>query len=157
MIPANLNSILEFMRNNQFEVDIQQETQQIFTIIKMNQREYPLFIRLFEESQHVQLLVFIPSPLKPEMVSDMGRFLHLLNKELDLPGFGMDEIAGVVFYRLMIPALKKKIDEELFLAYLKTIKNVCQLFAPPIEAVSQGHTTLDEIIQKVQESEQKSK
>lgn len=156
MIQANLNSILEFMRNNKYEADIQQETQQVFSIFKINQQQYPLFVRLFEESQHIQLLVFIPTPLKPEMVSDMARLLHLLNKELDLPGFGMDEIAGVVFFRLMIPAMKKKIEDDLFLAYLKTIQNVCQLFAPPIEAVSQGHTTLDEIISKMKESEQQS-
>jgi hypothetical protein len=77
----------------------------------------------------------------------------MLNKELDVPGFGMDEIAGVVFYRLMLPTPNKKIDEELLLAFLKTIEQVCKMFATPIEAVGYGHTTLDEILQKTREME----
>lgn len=154
MIPATLNSILEFLQKNKYEADIQRETQQVFTILKIGERDYPLFFRLFDDSQHLQMLVFIPTQLNPDALHDMSRLLHLLNKEMDLPGFGMDENASVVFYRLMIPSLNKKIDGELLLGYLKTAQNICQLFAGPIEAIAQGHTTLDEILRKAQESEQ---
>jgi len=178
MINITLDSILQFMRKHKFESDIQTETKQVYTIFKINQKEYPLFLRVFDEGHLLQLLIFIPCHLESNeqyalekkesrstsaepkseqqknIVSDLARLLHLLNKELDVPGFGMDELAGVVFYRLMLPTPKKKIEGELLLAFLKTVEHVCQMFANPIEAISSGQMTLDQILTKAQENEQ---
>lgn len=161
------DSLLQLMKKNKYEADIQPDTQQVYTIFKINQREYPLFLRIFDQGHLLQVLVFIPCQLEPneswktksashepkQNVADLARLLHLLNKELDVPGFGMDEMAGVVFYRLMLPTPKKKIDEELLLAYLKTAEHVCQMFATPIEGVSTGQMTLDQILAKAHELE----
>lgn len=179
MINITPESLLQFMRQNNYEADIQADTQQAYTIFKINQKEYPLFLRVFDEGHLLQLLVFIPCHLEPTgqfnseeketeikaveshkseqkatIIADLARLLHLLNKELDVPGFGMDEIAGVVFYRLMIPTPKKKIEDELLLTLLKTIEHVCQMFSMPIEAVTSGQMTLDQILAKAQEMEQ---
>jgi hypothetical protein len=99
----------------------------------------------------LQLLVFIPCQLQKEVIPDMARLLHLLNKELDVPGFGMDEMAGVIFYRLMLPTPNKKIEEELLGAFLRTVEQVCKMFSGPIEAVAMGATTLEEILTKAKE------
>ncbi len=179
MINITPESLLNFMQKNQYESDIQADTQQVYTIFKINQKEYPLFIRVFDEGHLLQLLVFIPCHLEPNeqfalgkkgsepshsesskgknqkaMIADLARLLHLLNKELDVPGFGMDEMAGVIFYRLMLPTPKKRIEEDLLLAFLKTVEHVCQMFSTPIEAVSSGQMTLDQILAKAQEMEQ---
>lgn len=178
MINNTPETLLQFMRKNKYESDIQADTQQVYTIFKINQKEYPLFLRVFDEGHLLQLLVFIPCHLEPnekfalgkkasasssteakshyhkEVIADLARLLHLLNKELDVPGFGMDEMAGVVFYRLMLPTPKKKIESDLLLAFLKTIEHVCQMFSTPIEAVSSGQMTLDQILAKAQEMEQ---
>jgi hypothetical protein len=178
MINITPESLLQFMKKHQYESDIQADTQQVYTIFKINQKEYPLFLRVFDEGHLLQLLVFIPCHLEPNeqyvlgkkesgsagseskseqqktIIADLARLLHLLNKELDVPGFGMDEMAGVVFYRLMLPTPKKKIDGDLLLAFLKTVEHVCQMFANPIEAVSSGQMTLDQILAKAQEMEQ---
>lgn len=179
MINMTPDAILSFMRKNKYEADIQPDTQQVYTIFKINQKEYPLFLRVFDQGHLLQLLVFIPCHLEPnekfafdkkgkqepqqtsnerlkESVADLARLLHLLNKELDVPGFGMDELAGVVFYRLMLPTPKKKIEEDLLLAYLKTADHVCQMFSTPIEAVSSGQMTLDQILAKAHELEKQS-
>lgn len=173
----NPDSILTFMRKNHYEADIQVDTQQVYTIFKINQKEYPLFLRIFDEGHLLQVLVFIPSHLEPNedfalekeslslqsekskspqqqaILVDVARLLHLLNKELDIPGFGMDEMAGVIFYRLMLPTPKKKIESELLLAFLKTTEHVCQMFSTPIEAVSSGQMTFDKILEKAKEME----
>ena len=178
MINITLDSLLQFMRKHQYESDIQGDTQQVYTILKINHKEYPLFLRVFDEGHLLQLLAFIPchlqtneqlmfgkkeiesqsNELQPEqqknIIADLARLLHLLNKELDVPGFGMDEMAGVVFYRLMLPTPKKKIESDLLLAFLKTIEHVCQMFANPIEAVTSGQMTLDQILAKAQELDQ---
>jgi hypothetical protein len=177
MINMTPDAILAFMRKNKYEADIQSDTQQVYTIFKINQKEYPLFLRIFDDGHLLQLLVFIPCHLEPNepfalgqesksqtsestenksqkaVVADLARLLHLLNKELDVPGFGMDEMAGVVFYRLMLPTPKKKIECELLLAFLKTVEHVCQMFSTPIEAVSSGQMTLDQILAKAKEME----
>lgn len=176
MINMTPEAILTFMRKSKYEADIQADTQQVYTIFKINQREYPLFLRIFDDGHLLQVLVFIPSHLQANerfalgkekglsagseesastnqrvTVADLARLLHLLNKELDVPGFGMDEAAGVVFYRLMLPTPKKKIDSELLLAFLKTAEHVCKMFSTPIEAVSSGQMTLNQILAKAQE------
>jgi hypothetical protein len=175
MINMTLESILSFMGKNHYEADIQVDTQQVYTIFKIGEKEYPFFLRIFDEGHLLQLLVFIPCHLEanenfalgkdshktPEpsenkqqsVVADLARLLHLLNKELDVPGFGMDEMAGVVFYRLMLPTPKKKIESELLLAFLKTSEHVCQMFSTPIEAVSSGRMSLNEILAKAKEME----
>lgn len=175
MINMTSDSILNFMQKNKYEADIQPDTQQVYTIFKNDQKEYPLFLRIFDNGHLLQLLVFIPCHLEPNeefakgnpvkhhdlknpqqdaIVTDVARLLHLLNKELDIPGFGMDEMAGVVFYRLMLPTPKKKIDSDLLLAFLKTVEHVCQMFSTPIEALSSGRMTLNEILSKAREMEQ---
>lgn len=154
MLNITPEALLAFMKKQKYEAAIQPDTSQVYTILKIDRKEYPLFLRIFEEGPLLQLLVFIPCPLEKEIAPDMGRLLHLLNKELDVPGFGMDENAGVIFYRLMLPAQAKKIDEELLTTFLKTTEHVCKMFSNPIEAVAFRHATLDEILKKAQEMEQ---
>ncbi|MDP1881219.1 MAG: YbjN domain-containing protein [Parachlamydiaceae bacterium] len=169
MITLSSESLLDFMQKNQYQAEIQAETQQIFSLLKFEQREFPLFIRIFDEGHLLQILIFVPSLLetsenydpakiplngklnKPEVIADLARLLHLFNKELDVPGFGLDEMAGIVFYRIMLPTPKKQIDSELLLAYIKTAEHVCQMFSPSIQAVSSGKMTLDQILEKAQQ------
>lgn len=177
MINNTPESLLQFMQKHKYESDIQADTQQVYTIFKINQKEFPLFLRVFDEGHLLQLLVFIPCHLEANeelmlgksqskipsldskseqqktVIADLARLLHLLNKELDVPGFGMDEMAGVVFYRLMLPTPKKKIESDLLHAFIKTVEHVCQMFANPIEAVTSGQMTLDQILAKAQEME----
>lgn len=151
MLLMTPNTLHGFMRKNNYAAEIQEETQQVYTILKINQREYPLFLRVFDDGHLLQILTFIPCPVESQVVPDMARLLHLLNKELDVPGFGMDEISGTVFYRLMLPTPKKKIEEDVLIAFIKTVEQVCQTFAPPVEAIGHGQVTLQEILDKAKE------
>lgn len=161
MINNSTQALQNFLNENKFDANIQDETEQVYTILKINQKEYPLFLRVFDQGHLLQLLAFIPCYLKPsqqetdpsqkQLLGDLARLLHLLNKELDMPGFGMDEMAGVVFYRLMLPTPVKKVEGDLLLAFMRTIEHVCKIFSPPIEALSAGQMTLDQILEKAQE------
>ncbi len=152
MISMTPDSLLTLLKKNNYNAEIQEETKQIFTLLKIEEKEYPLFLKVFDEGHLLQLLVFIPCQLEPALVPDMARLLHLLNKELDVPGFGMDEMAGAVFYRLMIPTPKKKLEEDILNAFLKTVEQVCKMFATPIEAIAYGQLTLADILKKAQET-----
>lgn len=173
MIHITTESLLQFLHKHHYKAEIQKETDQVYVILKLHQREYPLFLRLFEGGQLLQLLVFIPSHLqdlegkesaealaermkeKAPIIADLARLLHIMNKELDLPGLGMDETNGAVFYRLMLPTPKRKIESDLLLAMVKTIEHVCSLFSPPIEGVTSGQMTLNQILDKASELSKK--
>lgn len=168
MINMTPDALLDFMRKNKYEADIQGDTQQVYTILKIDKREFPLFLRIFDQGHLLQILAFIPSHLTPneqltsgrnsdkhEVIADLARLLHLFNKELDVPGFGMDEMAGAIFYRLMLPTPKKKVESELLTAYLKTTEHVCKIFSTPIEALSSEQMTLNEILAKAHQMDNK--
>jgi hypothetical protein len=152
MINLDLTHLLENLRKKKYQAELQKKTNQIYIVFNFGDREFPLFIRIFEEGELLQLLAFIPCNMKEDTLSDTARLLHLLNKELDIPGFGMEETAFVIFYRCMLPAKKKQIDEELFDAYLNSIQIVCKSFAPIIAAIAYGASTFEDILKKTQQS-----
>lgn len=151
MSTLTLENIQKLLQKKKHDASIQQETQQVYTIVKVGEREFPLFVRIYDQGELVQLLAFFPCQLKAETVGDVSRLLHIFNKELDIPGFGMDEVAGVVFFRCMIPMKKNKLDEQLIETFLNTIELACQTFSPTIEAIALGIVNLDEMIRKAQE------
>lgn len=155
MIKVDQDSLLQFLKSKSFDAKLQAETKQIYTLLSVQGRDFPLFIRIFEPSDLLQLLVFMPCQIKHGTHADLARLLHLINKELDIPGFGMDENAEVVFYRCMLPVPGKKIDEKLLETYLKSIQLICESISPPVIAVASGLATFAEIMKKANEQNTK--
>lgn len=156
MIPLDLNKIQQHLRSQNIEVELQQETNQLCILLKVADREYPLFIRAYEGGELLQLLAFLPCNTKDSTVGDTARLLHLLNKEIDLPGFGMDEEPHVVFYRVMIPVKDKQLDEKILDSYMNATQVVCQSFASVIAAVAYGAITFDDVLKKSKEQSHQS-
>lgn len=152
MINITLDAIFDHLKKNNYNPQKQTETNQIYVLLKINESEFPLFFRIYDGDNLLQMLTFIPCPLNPNLIGDMARLLHLFNKELDIPGFGMDETAGVIFYRLMIPTPEKKVSKNLLDAYISTFGQICTTFSAPIQAVGYGATTLDEIFAQIKAS-----
>lgn len=157
MIALNNDAVIAFLKEKGLKAVLQPETDQVLVVLKVLSTEYPLFIRILTDGPVLQLLVFLPSPLKEETLAEISRLLHLLNKEMDIPGFGMDESSGVIFYRISIPALNKKIDTTLLETYINSIEVICRSFTPVIHNVSQGTMTFAAVQQKSLEAHKKSK
>jgi hypothetical protein len=155
MLDVTITSLMEFFKKNEYDPQFQKETGQIYFMLKIQGLEFPFFTRIFLESQLIQLLIFIPCQIKPPYIADVARLLHMINKELDLPGFGMDETANAVFYRVMLPAPMNQISKKLLKSFVLTIERVCEMFSTPISAVATGHTSLKEIINKSYEMQNK--
>lgn len=153
LIKLTLDNVQKFLAKKEYQAQLQQDTGQLFLQLKYNGQDFPAFIRLYEEGDLLQLLLFIPCNIKPGTESDLARLLHLINKEIDIPGFGMDENANVIFYRLMIPAFKGQIEDELIETFIKSLDLLCKTFTPAIVAVAQGMATYDDILQRVQEQQ----
>lgn len=154
MISLNLNDILAYLNKHGMQAQIQTETEQIVMVFKIGDHEFPLFIRIFEGGELLQLLAFIPCKLKKSAIAETGRLLHLLNKELDVPGFGIDEDSSTVFYRCMLPIHNQQLDETLLNAYINSIQLVCKSFASVIASVAFGSITFEEMLEKTRKKHQ---
>lgn len=148
---VNEHNFLESLKKLNMEGKVQQETNQVYTVFKNEKKEYPIFLRSLHDGELLQILTFIPCRIEASKMSEVSRFLHMLNKELDMPGFCLDENSMTVFYRLVLPTLKKEYNEEMFAAFINTSQTVCKSFAIAIEALAIGAMSLEEITKKAQE------
>ncbi|MDF2550415.1 MAG: hypothetical protein K0S07_1482 [Chlamydiales bacterium] len=152
MIQADQQSILDNLLQNGYQPQIQAETNQLYYVHQENGVEFPVFIRIMEGGELVQLIGFLPCNFQEETLYEVARTLHMINREIDLPGFGMEEQAKTIFYRLMVPAPNGQIDEKLTLAYLKSIHLVIISFQQVIKAVASGDMTLSQVIEQLNQA-----
>lgn len=156
MLKLDIHQIQKHLKEKSISAELQKETNQLVIVLKIAEREFPLFIRIFEGGELLQLLAFLPCTIIPKALGDTARLLHLLNKEIDVPGFGMDETASLAFYRCMIPAKDQQIDEGIFDALLNAAQVVCTSFAAVVAAVALGTITFDEVLKQSKEHSGKS-
>ncbi len=152
MLDLTIENLLQNLKSLGYEAELQKETNQVYLILKVSDMDFPLFFKIASQGQLLQLLAFMPGTMKEEAAADTGRLLHYINKELDIPGFGMDEASKVVFYRIMLPTPDKKLDEKMLKTYLGIVKPVCETFAPAVMSVAIGNLTFKEILKKLQEA-----
>lgn len=145
-----MDSLNKYLEAQKLKPTMQQETGQSYVIFKINGQEFPLFFRIYEGEESLQMLIFFPLQVKKERFDAMARMLHLLNKEIDLPGFGIDETVGLVYHRIMIPIFNKKIDTHLFATYLAAVPKICEKFYPSIIGTATSEMSFDEIVKKSQ-------
>ena len=157
MIPLKLDKLHQYLNQKGYEALLQNETNQIYLIFKINNIEYPLFIRIYEGGELLQLLAFVPGHIQTGAQADLARLLHLLNKELDTPGFGMDENAGISFYRNMLSSIDKTIHPQLLESHLNSIQLILKTFGPIVLTVASGKATFDDILQKITDQTTKAK
>jgi hypothetical protein len=170
MMIVNLNALKEECRmkmNNKeltaslekfgLKASEQPETKQLLTKFSLNGYEYPMFIRQLTGGNLLQVLTFIPCTIEKDALFDLGRLLHMVNKELDMPGFCCDEESKTVFYRVVVPCVNGQVDETLFHAFLNVTKHVCEMFGTIIQAIAVKAMSLDEMMTKAKELQSSGK
>lgn len=149
MLKLEIKDLQQSLKNLGYDAQIQEHTGQLYVILNVDRREFPLFFKT--EGQVLQLLIFMPCSVDPSTFSDLGRLLHMLNKEIDIPGFGMDEKGSVAFYRCVLPTLTGELEEDLLKTIIKAMERVASLFFPIIANVSSG-TKFDSISDRIRDS-----
>lgn len=148
MIPCTIDGIIKFLKAEKLDPSLQKESGQVYVVFKISGQDFPVFFRIYEGEELLQILIFFPIQVRKERYDAMARMLHLLNKEIDLPGFGMDEAIGLVFHRVMIPIFDKKIDTHLLRTLFGAAPKICEKFFPSIVGTATSDLTFDEIIKK---------
>lgn len=150
-IKATPEALQKFLSEQGLTAQFQPETNQVYVLFKQLNQEFALFIRIYEGEEILQLLTFFPIQVPKVRFAPMARMLHLINKEIDLPGFGMDEVIGVVFHRIMIPMFEAgKVEESALMSYLEAIPTLCQKFLPIIAGTATSELSFEEILKKTE-------
>lgn len=148
MFKPSLPSLHHHLAKRHPQAFIQQETSQVVLPLRFEGADFPMFFRPMEGNPTVQLMTFFPFSLRSTDLGQVARLLHLLNKELDLPGFGMDEQHQVVFYRVMIPLFEGKMSPPMLDAHIEATEKTIELFVRAIGSVIAGQLTIDQILQR---------
>ncbi|HRD55269.1 MAG TPA: YbjN domain-containing protein [Parachlamydiaceae bacterium] len=142
---TNLENLMAYFQTQGFEPVLQETQGQLQMQIKIEKVEFPFFAKVREDGSIIQLLAYFPCNIKEGAEADTARSLHLLNKEIDIPGFGMDDLNSLIFYRCMVPCANSAFDPAVMERFSKAIPAICHSFFPMIFAVSQGKTKYAEI------------
>ncbi len=144
----NTNSLISWLKENAFSPEFQKETGQVFVILNIQSYEVPVFFLLRPESELLQMVAYLPYTLPKDKVGETARLLHILNKEIDMPGFGMDEKAELIFYRAVLPCPSGKVDKNLFNMHFGSTRVVCDTFMHAVAMIVSGTMSVDEVLKQ---------
>ena len=150
-ILLNMNLIRTYLKAKGFAPELQLEHNQIYLAFKHSNLDFPVFLRALNDGALLHMLVYFPFESKPETASDVARLLHLLNRELDVPGFCLVEASSLIVFRCVIPSHNQRVEEDHISAFLETLRKVSETFVAGIAAVATGQKTFDQVITEAQE------
>lgn len=146
-VPLDEQHLLQFLNQHGLQPGYEQNSGQTYITFEIAGFEVLIFFVIQKETELLQLIAYLPYELKKQTTGHAARLLHLLNKELDMPGFGMDENEKVLFYRSVIPCLNGRMNEQLLRLYIAATKIACETFMQVIGMIIAGSLTVEEIIQ----------
>lgn len=149
---VTLTQIQDYVKGKGYDSQIQEDTDQVYATYTVEDVSFPFFFRIYEGNELVQLIFFLPLEVQEKTAGHLARLLHLFNKELDIPGFGMDEISKIIFYRCMIPTVKGELDHDVMDSYMRAAEFACKSFTPPIDSIISGQATFDEILEQAKKA-----
>lgn len=137
-IPLNVQSIIQLFNKKKLDYQLDAPTQQVQVTLKIDDKEIPIFFNIISEGHVFQSIAYIPVEIPSQQISEVARLLHMLNSQLDIPGFGMDEKHGLIFFRVAIPCLDKTFREEFIDVMIGTTRLASDSFLTGIEKIANG-------------------
>lgn len=133
--------ILLFLGNDGKQRDRSLEITMQEQILGPKETDIPYFRIQFETA--------LPFPLSEVRAHDVGSFVFYLNRQLELPGFELDEGNSLVLYRYVLLAPDANIQPDLLKGLIGSITLTLDLFSEAIEKVSTGETTFNKILESI--------
>ncbi len=143
--------LLKHLEEKQLKPQLQEETGQIVMAFRLNEKDFPIFLRIAEDEDFLQVLSFLPTKIKEGQHSAVARFLHHINNQVNLPGFSMDDQQDLVFYRIILPCPNKEVNEAMLEKFLGAIFNVSNTFFPIVSSLAEGISSYKDTMKKLRE------
>lgn len=102
--------------------------------------------------RRVQFETALPFNFSVSASQDVAAFLHFLNRQLELPGFEMDEGNRLILYRYVLLSSEDQLHTDLLKGIIGSITLLLDLFGEAIEKTAVGETTFNEILEKILET-----
>ena len=122
-------------RDRSLEITIQKQ------ILGSKDEDIPYYRIQFESA--------LPFPLSDLRSHDVGSFLFFLNRQLELPGFEIDEANSLILYRYVHLSSEIDVKPDLLKGIIGSTTLTLDLFGEAIEKVSSGETSFNEILENV--------
>lgn len=145
----SLSAIFDLLTEMKLSPTLQKENEQIFILLQIAKREVPVFFGIRSNNALLQMIAYLPYELPEKTTAQVARLFHILNKELDMPGFGIDETQKLMFYRAVVPCLNGELNQTLFEHYLSTSKRACETFMDAIAMIAGGMATVDDALKRL--------
>lgn len=97
--------------------------------------------------QEIQLLSVLPFQVNAENIPDTARLILLLNKGMELPGFELSEVDGIVLFRHAFVVPEDALDERILLSLVGMIQMLLDAFTELLEDVATGAQSLQEALE----------
>jgi hypothetical protein len=135
----NLAALFSYLNSERLNPEVHKETEQLHITYKLQKNEeLHVFFHLHTPSKLLQIVAYLPYQLPEKTLGETARLLHFLNKEMDVPGFGLDEKQHLIFYRVVLPCLDDKIETRLFNLSLGAARVACDSFMRTIVLIVSG-------------------
>lgn len=66
MTPLTIDHLQKTLKRLKYDAQLQEETNQLYVILKIQQIEFPIFLRIYPSEDLLQFLVFMPVQVSPE-------------------------------------------------------------------------------------------
>lgn len=171
MIQATLAGLKTYFTSHGFDCDLlpkteEREIEQLLValgpdnkgrdlVLSVTSAELPLNQELFSKNKvkdikktyhFLQLACCFPFKVEEKSLWEMARMILLLNKGLELPGFELSEVDGVVFYRYVLPIVNSHVEEPLLICLVGTIDFLVKGFMEQLEEIATGAKTAQQVI-----------
>lgn len=147
-IKLNQDDLLKLLNSWKLEPTFQPVTAQVYIVMKIRELEVPVFFGIRSENTLLQTIAYLPYRLQKNTLNEVARVLHLLNKELDVPGFGLDEKENLMFYRTVILCPDQELNEKVLELHLATGRVAVESFMGAIEMIATGKKSVEDLYKK---------
>lgn len=151
MVKLTNQDLLKHLEEKQLKPQLQTETGQIVMAFRLNNKDFPIFLRIAEDEDFLQVLSFLPTKIKEGQHSAIARFLHHVNNQVNLPGFSMDDQQDLVFYRIILPCPDRVVNEAMLEKFLGAIFNVSNTFFPIVSSLAEATIPYKDAMKKLRE------
>ncbi len=137
--------ILRFLKAEGHDVQTDAETQQHYFMFSLANLEVPFFVKVDKDNILLQLVSYLPFQVAKDGAPTLARALHVFNRQMEVPGFGMEETEGTVFYRLVYPCPSKQIDEATTRLLIHAAALAIETFLLTLKAMEEQEITMEQI------------
>jgi hypothetical protein len=104
-------------------------------------------------SENLFIHLFIPFPFRSEEASsrDVGSLLHYLNRMLDLPGLGIDELENLIFYKYVFKCRKGTFELDEIVDSVRMMAIRMEILSSTIELIASGEQSIAEYFAEIAE------